>query len=102
MFIDYIILINLYTILYTINYILKSMQITIDIDVLENLLIHNNRRNNDQQSVFALVLGKQIGPNSFHITDFIYKYIEYNNDNKIENKKSDLYLVIKNLIKIIK
>ena len=56
------------------------MKITIDIDVLENILKHHNNRNKNQTGIFSLILGKQLGPHNIHITDVIYQFFTYKED----------------------
>lgn len=63
------------------------MNVLIDLDVIENIKKFHDRRPKSQKSVFALILGKIIGYDKYHVTDCIYRFFIHKDQSDDEQKK---------------
>lgn len=63
------------------------MNVLIDLDVIENIKKFHDRRPKSQKSVFALILGKIIGYDKYHVTDCIYRFFIHKEQSDEEQNK---------------
>lgn len=79
-----------------------NYQVSIDVDVVENMLkLHHRRekenekgvendKNKGQKCVFGLLLGVNKEYSKFHITDCIYRFIYYNTNYGVEDREGNV------------
>lgn len=63
------------------------MNVTINIDNLENLFNFNSRRKENEFCIYALLIGTIEGLNTYHITDCVYKFIYFNEKHLQDNEE---------------
>lgn len=67
------------------------MNVILDLDVVENMKKYHDRRAEDQQSVFALVLGEIVDYDTFYVRDIIYRFLIHNKQTDSKEKYSQFF-----------
>ena len=61
------------------------MNVKIDLDIAQNILKTYARRDKNQNRIYGILLGNEVGVNTFHVKNCIFGYIY---ESKDENQRS--------------
>ena len=65
------------------------MNVSINVNIVEELINLHLKRGENQKCIYALLIGEINGYNSYKITDCLYRFIFFNENYKSDKKEGD-------------